>query len=74
MNVIIMMWRNSRLDSSIQAAVLNAKLPLLDQYGRARQDASRKYSAAFEGHKNIVAQVFVIYVIVTSFINIPYEL
>jgi dTDP-4-amino-4,6-dideoxygalactose transaminase len=64
---------NSRLDS-IQAAVLNAKLPLLDQYGRARQDASRKYSAAFEGHKNIVAQVFVIYVIVTSFINIPYEL
>jgi dTDP-4-amino-4,6-dideoxygalactose transaminase len=45
---------------------LNAKLPLLDQYGRARQDASRKYSAAFEGHKNIVAQVFVIYVIVTS--------
>jgi dTDP-4-amino-4,6-dideoxygalactose transaminase len=34
---------------------LNAKLPLLDQYGRARQDASRKYSAAFEGHKNIVA-------------------
>jgi UDP-2-acetamido-2-deoxy-ribo-hexuluronate aminotransferase len=45
---------NSRLDS-IQAAVLNAKLPLLDQYGSARQDASRKYSAAFEGHKNIVA-------------------
>jgi dTDP-4-amino-4,6-dideoxygalactose transaminase len=44
---------NSRLDS-IQAAVLNAKLPLLE-YGRARQDASRKYSAAFEGHKNIVA-------------------
>jgi dTDP-4-amino-4,6-dideoxygalactose transaminase len=24
---------------------------LLDQYGRARQDASRKYSAAFEGHE-----------------------
>jgi dTDP-4-amino-4,6-dideoxygalactose transaminase len=45
---------NSRLDS-IQAAVLNAKLPLLDQYGKARQDASRKYSAAFEGHKNIIA-------------------
>jgi dTDP-4-amino-4,6-dideoxygalactose transaminase len=45
---------NSRLDS-IQAAVLNAKLPLLDQYGSARQDASRKYSAAFEGHKNIIA-------------------
>ena len=45
---------NSRLDS-IQGAVLNAKLPLLDQYGKARQDAARKYSAAFEGHKNIVA-------------------
>jgi dTDP-4-amino-4,6-dideoxygalactose transaminase len=27
----------------------------LDQYGKARQDAARKYSAAFEGHKNIVA-------------------
>ena len=45
---------NSRLDS-IQAAVLNAKLPLLDEYNKLRQDASRKYSAAFEGHKNIVA-------------------
>jgi len=45
---------NSRLDS-IQAAVLNAKLPLLDQYGTARQNAARKYSKAFEGHKNIVA-------------------
>jgi UDP-2-acetamido-2-deoxy-ribo-hexuluronate aminotransferase len=40
---------------SIQAAVLNAKLPLLDSYGKARQDAARKYSAAFEGHKNIIA-------------------
>jgi UDP-2-acetamido-2-deoxy-ribo-hexuluronate aminotransferase len=45
---------NSRLDS-IQAAVLNAKLPLLDKYNAARQNAARKYSAAFEGHKNIVA-------------------
>ena len=45
---------NSRLDS-IQAAVLNAKLPLLDQYNAARQNVARKYSAAFEGHKNIVA-------------------
>ena len=44
---------NSRLDS-IQAAVLNAKLPLLDQYNAARQNAARKYSAAFEGHKNII--------------------
>jgi len=45
---------NSRLDS-IQAAVLNAKLPLLDSYNAARQDAARKYSKAFEGHKNIIA-------------------
>ncbi len=45
---------NSRLDS-IQAAVLNAKLPLLDTYNAARQDAARKYSKAFEGHKNIIA-------------------
>ena len=45
---------NSRLDS-IQAAVLNAKLPLLDTYNQARQNAARKYTAAFEGHKNIIA-------------------
>ncbi|WP_396195165.1 DegT/DnrJ/EryC1/StrS family aminotransferase [Flavobacterium sp.] len=45
---------NSRLDS-IQAGVLKAKLPFLDAYGKARQVAARKYSAAFEGHKNIIA-------------------
>jgi dTDP-4-amino-4,6-dideoxygalactose transaminase len=45
---------NSRLDS-VQAAVLDAKLPLLDSYNAARQNAARKYSAAFEGHKNIIA-------------------
>ena len=45
---------NSRLDS-IQAAVLNAKLPLLDEYNKARQNAARKYSLAFDGHKNIIA-------------------
>ncbi|MBU3681202.1 MAG: DegT/DnrJ/EryC1/StrS family aminotransferase [Flavobacterium sp.] len=45
---------NSRLDS-IQAAVLNAKLPLLDQYNAARQHAARAYSKAFEGHPNIIA-------------------
>jgi UDP-2-acetamido-2-deoxy-ribo-hexuluronate aminotransferase len=44
---------NSRLDS-IQAAVLNTKLPLLDTYNQARQNAARKYSAAFEGNENIV--------------------
>lgn len=47
---------NSRLDS-IQAAVLNAKLPFLDQYGIARQNAARKYSKAFENHPNIVAPI-----------------
>jgi len=45
---------NSRLDS-IQAAVLNAKLPLLDKYNSARQNAARKYSAAFDGHQNIIS-------------------
>ena len=45
---------NSRLDS-IQAAVLNAKLPFLDEYNKARQNTARKYSLAFENHKNIVA-------------------
>ena len=45
---------NSRLDS-VQAAVLNAKLPLLDTYNTARQNAARKYTAAFEGNKNIIA-------------------
>ncbi len=45
---------NSRLDS-IQAAVLNAKLPLLDEYNAARQNTARKYTVAFEGHKNIIA-------------------
>ena len=37
---------NSRLDS-IQAAVLNAKLPHLDSYNKSRQDSARKYSIAF---------------------------
>ncbi len=45
---------NSRLDS-IQAAVLNAKLPYLDTYNAARQNAARKYSAAFENHPKLIA-------------------
>ncbi|WP_415582245.1 DegT/DnrJ/EryC1/StrS family aminotransferase [Flavobacterium longum] len=45
---------NSRLDS-VQAAVLNAKLPKLDEYNRARQEAARKYTKALSGHKNIIA-------------------
>lgn len=48
---------NSRLDS-IQAAVLNAKLPLLDQYNKARREAAAKYNSAFAGHSNIVIPEF----------------
>ena len=44
---------NSRLDS-IQAAVLNAKLPKLDKYNAARQAAAAKYSQALANHKNII--------------------
>lgn len=44
---------NSRLDS-IQAAVLDTKLPLLDSYSKARQEAAKKYNKAFEGIENIV--------------------
>jgi len=47
---------NSRLDS-IQAAVLNAKLPKLDHYNKARQAAAEKYSNAFAGHQNIITPV-----------------
>ena len=43
---------NSRLDS-IQAAVLDAKLPKLDDYNKARQSSARKYNAAFKNHENI---------------------
>ncbi len=44
---------NSRLDS-IQAAVLNAKLPHLDTYCESRREAARKYNRAFEGQEHIV--------------------
>ena len=44
---------NSRLDS-IQAGVLKAKLPLLDTYNKARQNAARKYSLALGVNPNIV--------------------
>jgi UDP-2-acetamido-2-deoxy-ribo-hexuluronate aminotransferase len=47
---------NSRLDS-IQAAVLNAKLPNLDKYNAARQQAAQKYSNALAGHANIITPV-----------------
>jgi len=48
---------NSRLDS-IQAAVLNAKLPLLNSYNNARREAAGKYNAALSGHSNIVIPEF----------------
>ena len=43
---------NSRLDS-IQAAVLDAKLPHLDEYIAARQTAAAYYDQAFKSHPNI---------------------
>jgi len=44
---------NSRLDS-IQAVVLDIKLPHLDDYCKARQAAARKYNKAFKGNSNII--------------------
>ncbi|MBT8323770.1 MAG: DegT/DnrJ/EryC1/StrS family aminotransferase [Winogradskyella sp.] len=43
---------NSRLDS-LQAVVLDAKLPFLDEYNNARRNAARKYNAAFRDHPKI---------------------
>ncbi|MCA1918897.1 MAG: DegT/DnrJ/EryC1/StrS family aminotransferase [Flavobacterium piscis] len=48
---------NSRLDS-IQAGVLNAKLPLLDEYNAARRLAASKYNAAFAGNAHIITPEF----------------
>lgn len=47
---------NSRLDS-IQAAVLNVKLPQLDTYNEARQAAAQKYSNALASHANIITPI-----------------
>ncbi|WP_461533861.1 DegT/DnrJ/EryC1/StrS family aminotransferase [Sinomicrobium sp.] len=47
---------NSRLDS-IQAAVLRAKLPLLDTYNKRRKEAAQKYNRAFEGEQHIETPV-----------------
>jgi UDP-2-acetamido-2-deoxy-ribo-hexuluronate aminotransferase len=44
---------NSRLDS-IQAAVLDAKLPYLDTYNKSRQNAAKKYSKAFKDIDSII--------------------
>lgn len=43
---------NSRLDS-IQAAVLRAKLPHLDEYAQARRDAADYYDKAFANHSKL---------------------
>lgn len=44
---------NSRLDS-LQAVVLNAKLPHLDAYCQRRQQAAEYYNKAFSNHKNLI--------------------
>jgi dTDP-4-amino-4,6-dideoxygalactose transaminase len=47
---------NSRLDS-IQAAVLDAKLPHLDRYIAERQRAAAYYDQAFANHPNILIPI-----------------
>lgn len=47
---------NSRLDS-IQAAVLEAKLPHLTEYTAARQSAAAYYDKTFDGHPRIIIPV-----------------
>ena len=44
---------NSRLDS-IQAAILNVKLPLLDEYIQSRRKAADYYDKAFAAHPKII--------------------
>lgn len=47
---------NSRLDS-LQAVVLNAKLPLLDSYNEKRRKAAEYYDKAFSNHPNLITPV-----------------
>lgn len=47
---------NSRLDS-VQAAVLKAKLPLLDFYNERRKEASILYSKNFNNNKNLITPI-----------------
>lgn len=44
---------NSRLDS-IQAVILNTKLPHLNKYNSSRRNAARKYNKAFSGIENVI--------------------
>ena len=44
---------NSRLDS-IQAAVLNVKIPYLDSYNKARQNAARVYTDALKNIEGLI--------------------
>jgi len=48
---------NSRLDS-VQAAVLDTKLPLLNDYNSARRNAASKYNSALSGNKHIITPEF----------------
>ena len=47
---------NSRLDS-VQAAILNAKLPYLNSYNKSRQDSARKYSEALKNCNEIMTPI-----------------
>ena len=47
---------NSRLDS-VQAAILNAKLPYLNSYNKSRQDSARKYSEALKNCNEIITPI-----------------
>jgi len=47
---------NSRLDS-LQAVVLNTKLPNLNDYNNRRRETAKKYSEALANHKNIITPI-----------------
>ncbi len=47
---------NSRLDS-VQAAILNAKLPYLNLYNKSRQESARKYSEALKNCNQIITPI-----------------
>lgn len=51
---------NSRLDT-LQAAILKIKLPLLDAYSKARQDAAAYYNQRFAHHSAITTPVVATY-------------